>query len=200
MLSPLHILSLSMSGSHASPAEPGEEFNYSNGISTVLGAIVEKASQMEVAVFADKYLFTPLGIEDYHLRQYPDGTTDTDGNLALRPLDLAKIGQMVLDGGRFNHTQIVSEEWIRESTERHVQDRGLWYGYQWWQMDFKVDGETITAIHNVGFGGQFVFIFPELGLVFVAHGANFDDYKLKGPFRMLETYILPAVLSSGNTE
>jgi CubicO group peptidase (beta-lactamase class C family) len=183
-------------------AEPGEKFVYSNGISTVLGVIVEKASHMEVAEFSDKYLFTPLGIENYHWQKYPDGTTDTDGNLALRPRDLAKIGQMVLDGGRYNGVQIVSEEWIRESTERRVQEQPgrQWYGYQWWQTDFNVDGETITAIHSSGWGGQFVFIFPELELVFVAHGANFDEYKEDGPFRMLETYILPAVLSSGNTE
>jgi CubicO group peptidase (beta-lactamase class C family) len=165
-----------------------------------LGAIVAKASQMEVAEFADKYLFTPLGIENYHLQQYPDGATDTDGNLALRPLDLAKIGQMVLDGGRYDGAQIVSEEWIRESTERRVQEQPgrQWYGYQWWQTDFNVDGETITAIHSSGWGGQFVFIFPELELVFVAHGANFDEYKEDGPFRMLERYILPAVLSPGD--
>jgi CubicO group peptidase (beta-lactamase class C family) len=181
-------------------AEPGERFNYSNGISTVLGAIIEKASRMEVAEFSDEYLFTPLGIEDYHWQKYPDGTTDTDGNLALRPLDLAKIGQMVLEGGRYDGVQIVSEEWIRESTERRVQEKPgrQWYGYQWWQTDFNVDGETISAIHSSGWGGQFVFIFPELELVFVAHGANFDDYKEDGPFRMLEKYILPAVLSSVN--
>jgi CubicO group peptidase (beta-lactamase class C family) len=181
-------------------AEPGERFNYSNGISTVLGAIVERASQMEVAEFSDKYLFTPLGIENYHWQKYPDGTTDTDGNLALRPLDLAKIGQMVLDDGRYDGAQIVSEEWIRESTERRVQEQPgrQWYGYQWWQTDFNVAGETITAVHSSGWGGQFVFIFPELELVFVAHGANFDEYKEDGPFRMLERYILPAVLSSGS--
>ncbi len=180
-------------------AEPGEEFLYSNGIATVLGAIVERASHMDVAEFSDKYLFAPLGIEDYHWRKYPDGTTDTDGSLALRPRDLAKIGQMALDNGRYNGAQIVSEEWIRESTERHVeQPQQRWCGYQWCQMDFEVDGKTIAAIYAWGWGGQGVFIFPELALVFVVNGANFDDFKMEGPFRMLETYVLPAVLSSGD--
>jgi len=180
-------------------AEPGEEFLYSNGISTVLGAIVERASHMDVAEFSDKYLFTPLGIEDYHWRKYPDGTTDTDGNLGLRPRDLARIGQMVLDNGRYNGAQIVSEEWVRKSTERHVELPGRrWYGYQWGQSDFEVDGKTIAAIAGWGWGGQGVFIFPELALVFVANGANFDDFMMEGPFRMLETHVLPAVLSSGD--
>ncbi|MDY7078917.1 MAG: serine hydrolase [Chloroflexota bacterium] len=181
-------------------AEPGEEFLYSNGIATVLGAIVAKSSQMDVAEFSDKYLFTPLGIEDYHWRKYPDGTTDTDGSLGLQPRDLAKIGQMVLDGGRYNGAQIVSEEWIRQSTERRVEHPAgrRWYCYQWGQSDFEVDGKTITAIYSWGWGGQGVFIFPELELVFVAHGANFDDFMMEGPFRMLERYILPAVLSPGD--
>jgi CubicO group peptidase (beta-lactamase class C family) len=181
--------------------EPGEEFVYSNGLSTVLGVIVERASHMEVAEFADKYLFTPLGIEDYHMQQYPDGTTDTDGNLALRPRDFAKIGQLILDKGRYNGAQIISEEWVRESTEQRLaQPMQRWYGYQWWQTDFQVDGKTIAAIYSSGWGGQFVFIFPELDLVFVANGENFDEYKQDSPLRMLENYVLPAVLSSEGKE
>lgn len=177
-------------------AEPGDEFVYSNGISTVLGAIVARASHMDVAAFSEEYLFSRIGIEEYHWQDYPDGTTDTDGNLALRPRDLAKIGQMVLDNGRYNGEQIVSEEWVRESTARRVeQPDQRWYGYQWWQTDFEVEGRTISGIHAWGWGGQYAFIFPEFAMVFVAHGANFDDYGEEGPFRMLETYILPAVLS-----
>jgi CubicO group peptidase (beta-lactamase class C family) len=180
-------------------AEPGAEFLYSNGISTVLGAIIKRASHMEVAEFAEKYLFAPLDIEDYHLQAYPDGTTDTDGNLALRPRDLTKIGQMFLDNGRYKGAQIVSEEWVQESMVRRVeQPDQRWYGYQWWHMDFEMDGKTIAAIHSSGWGGQYVFIFPELDLIVVAHGANFDDFREEGPFRMLKNYILPAVLSSMN--
>lgn len=178
-------------------AEPGTEFTYSNGICTVLGEIIKKASGMGADKFAEKYLFSPLGISDAEWSRYPDGTLDTDGNLALRPRDLAKIGLLFWNNGRWADKQIVSEEWITESTKKRVRrSESLWYGYQWWQTDFEVQGKTIESFQSWGWGGQYLLVFPALNMVVVSNAGNFEYKSERYLFSMLETHILPAALSS----
>ena len=176
-------------------AEPGTEFTYSNGISTVLGAIIKNTSGMGADKFAEQYLFSPLGVADSEWSRYPDGTLDTDGSLALRPRDLAKIGLLFLSDGRWADKQILSEEWIRESTKKRVRrSESLWYGYQWWQRDFEIKGKTIESFHSWGWGGQYIFVFPALSMVVVSNAANFEYKSERYLFNMLETHILPAVV------
>ena len=178
-------------------AEPGTKFSYSNGISTVLGETIKKASGVGADKFAQQYLFSPLGISDAEWSRYPDGTLDTDGNLALRPRDLAKIGLLFWNNGRWEDKQILFKKWIAESTKKRVRrSESLWYGYQWWQTDFEVQGKTIESFHSWGWGGQYLFVFPELNMIVVSNAGNFEYKSERYLFTMLETHILPAALSS----
>lgn len=177
-------------------AGPGEKFKYSNGLSTCLGAVVTNVSSMPVDVFADNYLFEPLKIYNAEWSKYTDGTFDTDGNLALKPRDFAKIGQLFLDHGKWENEQIVSSEWVTESTKKHVKrTETRSYGYQWWQTDFTVNGRVIESYHTWGWGGQYVFVFPELQLVVSSNAGNFEYKPERYLFEMIEKYIIPAVLS-----
>jgi CubicO group peptidase (beta-lactamase class C family) len=179
---------------------PGTKFVYNSGISLMLGEIVRKVSKLPADKFAERYLFSPLGITNYYWQKAPNGVVNTLGGLWLRPRDMAKIGQLFLNGGRWNGKQIVSEEWVKESTKQQVGAGQLpaWfsadgYGYQWWLGSFQVRGQTFESYSARGQGGQFIIIFPALQTVAVFTGWN-DNELLGQPLDMIRKYILPATM------
>ena len=87
---------------------PGTRFEYCNGASFLLSAILQKATGQTALEFGRKHLFTPLGIEDVRWRENPQGITLGSGDLFLRPRDMAKIGYLFLNHGQWHHRQIVS--------------------------------------------------------------------------------------------
>ncbi|MBI3330339.1 MAG: serine hydrolase [Nitrospinae bacterium] len=179
---------------------PGTKFVYNSGIAITLGEIVYKVSRLRADKFAERYLFVPLGISDYYWEKYPNGTVQTGGGLYLRPRDMAKIGHLFLNGGRWQGKQIVSEAWVKESTKPQVGAGQLpalaqaqSYGYQWWLGAFRVRDRVVESYSAQGRGGQFIVVFPDLHMVAVFTGWN-DKVKLWiQPLEMLQQYILPAV-------
>jgi CubicO group peptidase (beta-lactamase class C family) len=185
--------------------KPGVKFAYSSGITLALGEVVHQPSGEKADKFAEHYLFKPLGISKYYWSNYPSGFVRTGGGLALRPRDMAKIGQLFLDGGRWKGKQVVSEEWVKASTTNYIDAKQFpdWiaadgYGYQWWLRSFKVGDRIIPSFHAAGRGGQFIFVFPDLKMVAVFTGWN-DNELSKQPFEMVERYVLPAALASPTT-
>jgi CubicO group peptidase (beta-lactamase class C family) len=180
-------------------AAPGAQFAYDTDISLTLGRIIQKVSGMPVDKFAEKYLFEPLGISDYYWAKLPDDIVETGGGLFLRPRDMAKIGFLFLNGGRWKGKQIISKEWVKESTRNYV-DAGqipAWvqangYGYQWWLGPFKVGNRVVESYGARGRAGQFILVFPEQQIVAVFTGLN-DNILMNQPLDMLQRYILPAV-------
>jgi CubicO group peptidase (beta-lactamase class C family) len=179
-------------------ATAGENFGYSSGITIALGEIVHQVSGLKADKFAERNLFGPLGITKYYWWSYPTGFVQTGGGLFLRPRDMAKIGYLYLNGGRWQGKQIVSEEWVKESTKNRVDAKQFpnWinadgYGYQWWLRSFKVGDRVIPSYHAAGRGGQFIFVVPELDIVSVFTGWNDNELGLQ-PFEMFERYLLPA--------
>jgi CubicO group peptidase (beta-lactamase class C family) len=180
---------------------PGTKFVYHSGISLMLGEIIYKASGLRADKFAERYLFSPLGITNYFWGKAPNGVVNTLGGLALRPRDMAKIGYLFLNGGRWQGKQIVSEKWVKESTKQQIGASQLptWfladgYGYQWWLGSFHVCGQTVESYSARGRGGQFIIIFPTLQMVAVFTGWN-DNELLGQPLDMLQRYLLPATMT-----
>jgi CubicO group peptidase (beta-lactamase class C family) len=101
-------------------AAPGTKFAYNTGISVALGEIVYKVSGLRADKFAERYLFEPLGISDYYWAKVPDDIVETGGGLFLRPRDMAKLGYLFLNGGRWQGKQLIREDWIKDSTKNHV--------------------------------------------------------------------------------
>ena len=97
-----------------STAPAGQEFFYNTGALTLLSAIVRKATGRPLDEFARTNLFEPLGITNVEWTRVK-GDSDAGGGLRLRPRDMAKIGQLVLAGGRWNDRQVVSKSWIDAS-------------------------------------------------------------------------------------
>lgn len=155
-------------------------------------------SDLKVPVFANKYLFGPLGIDDY---KWPitnslgnQGLAMTGGGLHLRPRDMLKIGQLYLNNGKWNKKQLVSENWIKKSLEAHaIGDLyGEGYGYLWRVIEREIASESIVSYEAWGNGGQFIMIFPSLGLVTVFTGENYGRFpETEQPFELMNKYILP---------
>ena len=118
-------------------ATPGTAWNYTGGGVWLLGLILKKVSGRPLDQFTKEALFEPLGIKEWEWQRFPNGDAYTSGGLQLRPRDLAKLGQLVLDDGVWHGRQIVSAGWIKQMTSPQS-PRGWWfgfarsYGYLWW--------------------------------------------------------------------
>ena len=160
-----------------SVAPPGQEFFYNTGALTLLSAIVRKATGAPLDEFAREALFGPLGITEFEWTRVR-GDSDAGGGLRLRPRDMAKIGQLVLAGGRWNGRQIVSKAWIDASMTPRLEATGpYFYGYLWWLGRSLVNGREIHWAAALGRGGQSIRIAPELDLVVVVTAGYYQDYS-----------------------
>ncbi len=158
-----------------SPA--GQEFFYNTGALTLLSAIVRKATGRPLDEFAREALFEPLGITGVEWSRVK-GDTDAGGGLRLRPRDMAKIGQLVLAGGRWNDRQIVSKAWIETSTTLKIKATdNQSYGYLWWLGRSLLNGREVHWIGALGRGGQSIRIVPDLDLVVVVTAGYYQDYS-----------------------
>jgi CubicO group peptidase (beta-lactamase class C family) len=158
-------------------APAGQEFFYNTGALTLLSAIVRKATGRPLDEFARATLFEPLGISAVEWSRVR-GDTDAGGGLRLRPRDMAKIGQLVLAGGRWNDRQVVSKAWIETSTAAKLtatDDQS--YGYLWWLGRSRLNGRDIQWVGALGRGGQSIRIVPELDLVVVVTAGYYQDYS-----------------------
>lgn len=149
------------------PVRPaGELYTYNGGSTELLGRILEKVSGQRLEDFAQAALFAPLGITDFTWSRNPNDKAAAASGLRLRPRDMARLGQLVLDGGRWEGRQIVSEDWVRTSITPQINGSQIYfYGYQWWLGRSLVKQKEIVWAAAWGFGGQRVFVVPSLGLV-----------------------------------
>lgn len=177
---------------------PGERFEYVSPNMDLLAGVIKHTSGMYADEFAEKHLFGPLGITEYRWDYGRwEGHPLMDGSLALRPRDMAKIGQLVLDRGVWAGEQVVSSGWIDESTALHMDVEGPEdYGYLWWRTSAPFEGKMITGVFASGWGSQFIFVVPEYSLVVVTTGGNDDNSMNFAPMKMFPDYILPAIAAS----
>lgn len=162
--------------SYSLSSKPGEKFTYCSPGVQLLSIIIQKSSGMTMEMFAKKYLFQPLNIQEFKFGTDKNGFTNASGDIFLTAKDLAKIGQLILDKGKFNNSQVVSKNWIQESTSSKIaRSNKESYGYLWWLR--KDLGGLIEA---QGRGGQRLIILPEKKLVIVMYGTGFNPGKIGG--------------------
>ena len=158
-------------------APAGQGFFYNTGALTLISAIVRKATGRPLDEFARTVLFDPLGISEFEWSRVK-GDSDAGGGLRLRPRDMAKIGQLVLAGGRWNDRQIVSKAWIEASTAMKLKANDYQsYGYFWWLGRSRLNGRLVPWIGALGRGGQSIRIVPELDLVVAVTAGYYQDYS-----------------------
>ena len=167
-------------------------FEYSTAGSHLVTAILVEATGGSVLDYAREVLFGPLEVDtetafepvldpaliseyltaDFAWPIDPQGIHHGGSLLKLRPRDMLALGQLYLDGGRWQGDQLVPEEWVERATSTQVEVQGAivpGYGYFWWVGDI-ADRDAFLA---VGFGGQMIVVIPELELVAVVV-AEFD--------------------------
>jgi CubicO group peptidase (beta-lactamase class C family) len=153
--------------------EPGTHFVYCSPGMHLLSAVLQEATGMTALDFARANLFEPLDITDVNWPADPQGYTHGWGDVCLRPRDMAKLGFLWLHQGRWGDRQIVSREWVAESSERRMTGTGRPedYGYGWW---VSAPDEEFQFVQAAGRGGQTVTVFPDLDLVLVTTGGGFE--------------------------
>jgi CubicO group peptidase (beta-lactamase class C family) len=171
---------------------PGARFEYVSGGVILLGAVIGRATGRRVDTFLDEQLFAPLGFENVRwVRGLPGGLPHTGGGLFLRARDMAKLGTLAATGGRWQGRQLISESWMRESTQprgdivRSLGGQPATYGYLWWELP----GGVITAS---GARGQWIFAVPNRQLVVVSIAENAGSLE-GAAARLLYDFVLPAV-------
>jgi CubicO group peptidase (beta-lactamase class C family) len=158
-------------------APAGQEFFYNTGALRLVSAIIRKATGRPLDEFARATLFEPLGIAGVEWNRVR-GDTAGGGGLRLRPRDMAKIGQLVLAGGRWNDGKLVSESWIETSTTPKIKGTdGQSYGYLWWLGRSMANGRETHWVGALGRGGQSIRTVPELDLVVVVTAGYYQDYS-----------------------
>jgi CubicO group peptidase (beta-lactamase class C family) len=171
-------------------ARPGEIWNYNTGTSSLIGAILTRATGKPVEELARTLLFGPLGIDDVAWSARP---RNGYGTLRLRPRDWAKIGQLVLNRGVWDGKQIVPADWVAQSTTEQIKARGRFtYGYQWW-LGRSLDGDRVIAwTAALGFNSQKTIIIPALDMVVVFNASRESINMVAPEIELLDQYILPA--------
>lgn len=179
-----HVLDLPMA------APPGTRFEYCNGASFLLSAIISEKTGVNAQDFADQHLFGPLGITDVTWPTNPAGINIGWGELRMLPQDMAKIGFLYLNKGVWNGEQVVPAEFVAASTREYIPatlEDG--YGYQWWVSDA---GYYLA----LGYAGQFIYVVPEKDLVAV-FTSDLEERDFYTPQNLLDEYIIPAAVAAG---
>ncbi|WP_306590403.1 serine hydrolase [Geothrix sp. 21YS21S-4] len=159
---------------HALVAPPGRDFVYCSLGPHLLSAILTRVTGRPLKAFAEKELFAPLGISGVLWDADPQGYTHGWGDLFIRPMDLAKLGYLMLQGGRWDGKQIVAKAWVEASATPHVfESGGTGYGYLWW-----IPKEPAGLYEGRGRGGQRLAVWPRKHLVAVLLGSG--GYTLGG--------------------
>jgi CubicO group peptidase (beta-lactamase class C family) len=172
-------------------ADPGTRFQYSNLTAHWLGIIAARTSGMDLVTLGNKYLFGPLGVvpgEGWN--RDVDGYYIGCGDILFTARDMARFGQLYLDGGEYEGQRIISADWVRDSLKTYTVNefelkkigkfRDIGYGYQWWSAE--------AGKHHINFawghGGQLIVLVHDLDMVvvttadpFYGKDTHFDAWK-----------------------
>jgi CubicO group peptidase (beta-lactamase class C family) len=176
----------------------GRAFSYCTAGAFVAGAVVERAARMPLARFAAQALEKPLGIDRAQWNVSPLGIGMGGGGTRYRSRDLAKLGQLVLDEGRWHGRQVISAAWIRAMLTVHAQARDdADYGYLWWCFRRPITGTDEPVWAMSGNGGNYVFVVPSRRLVAVITSTAYNQrYAHPQSQEILREYLLKAVPAS----
>ncbi len=164
--------------------EPGEEFYYSSSACHLLTAIIDRSTEMKAENFAEEFLFKPIGISRNNWTWQTDSNEVNIGGwgIFMTPRAMARIGQLCLNNGTWNETQVVSADWIKKSTTSDIED--AYYGFLWW-----IEPNCYVAS---GMYGQGIYIYPNERIVVVFTGEIWNFYNIY--LELITDFILNAII------
>ena len=144
---------------------PGETFNYNSVLSHITATIIEQESQQPLENYTNTTLLQPLGISDYAWERESAGSVWGGFGLQLTARDLAKFGQLYLNGGTWQGTRLIPETWVQASQERQTDiSETTGYSLHWWVSD----QGTRLLYYGLGYGGQYLLLIPEQNMIILA--------------------------------
>lgn len=177
----------------------GRAFSYCTAGVTTVGVALANAVKEPLPAYAQRRLFGPLGVDRVQWQFLPLGPAQTGGGLSLRSQDLLKLGQLYLDGGRWQGQQLMRADWVKQSLTPHARmDDGTEYGYLWWLHTLKAGGTSYKTSGMNGAGGNTVQIIPALQAVVVITTTNYQVRNApRLTFQLLNEHLLPTLAGLG---
>ncbi len=170
---------------------PGNPFAYNSINHSLMNMVLRNATGLTNEMEITSRLLEPLGIKNFDL-----GNRDNRGligDISLRPRDMLKFGMMYLNRGEFAGKQIVPAEWVEISTSTKVPVKeNLGYGYFWWTTTYEWKGKEVGCYFAWGYGGQYIFVVPDLELVVVMNGTNWSTDPERYSRQIMQDYLVPA--------
>ena len=174
--------------------EPGQRFNYSDGDASIAGAVVAAAAGKDLLSYGNEVLFGPLGFKNVEwwfrdkAGRYPGGW-----GLRLRAVDMAKLGQLYLQNGRWQDKTIIDAEFVKDAWK--PSPTASQYGLFWWRWAREDPG--IGPVHFAnGFKGQRVYVLPKHSII-IALSANVSAKDAGEAYAALVRTVVSAVQSNG---
>ncbi|RUO41967.1 serine hydrolase [Pseudidiomarina aestuarii] len=177
----------------------GRDFAYCTAGISVSAAAIEVVTGEKFSTYTNTALFQPLGITESSWLYNEEGITQGGGGLKIKPRDLIKIGQLVLNNGSWSGKQIIESDWIEKSLQSYsvsMPEMNATYGLTWWHFPFEIDGRVIETHAAAGNGGNYLFVIPELNATAVITATAYNTrYMHQQTHAILSTAILPALLN-----
>ena len=161
---------------------PGSKFFYNSMNTYMLSAIIKEKTGRDMFDLLCERIFHPMGITELYWEKSPKGLTKGGWGLYMKLEDTMKFGKLFLDGGRWNGTRLIGENWLKEMTAKQIDtpsstsDYG--YGYQIWRS-VRPDSYQMN-----GMLGQNLFIFPDIGMTIGIHSGSAEFFP-KGRLQAL---------------
>lgn len=167
--------------------KPGTQFQYGDLDPQLLVCILEKATKMPLQVFAEKYLFQPLGIKRYDWQKFK-GTCIGSTGLRLSAIDIAKLGWLMTDSGRWNNNQLILPEYWAQAT---VDQTGSGFGFMWWVL-------PTGGFAGIGHDCQYILCSPASKLCFVFTSTTNDSIRAEFLEAINKNYIMHIDQAAGS--
>jgi CubicO group peptidase (beta-lactamase class C family) len=180
---------------------PGQAFDYTDVNPILASATLGADAGMPLQQYVEQTLFKPMGMSHYAWERADDrGLVSSGWGLRLRAIDMAKLGILVLQGGRWENRQLVSQAWVRTMT---APSSAPWYGLYWWINDIVA---TEPEVHAMGFKGQFIVALPQRNAVVVMtsmlpiEGGLRESKNVLAIRQMVHDFVLPALDNAGHAK
>ena len=181
-------------------AEPGTRWIYGAAATTLIGRLIVKGTGQSLPDFARENLFDPVGIGPTGWSKGFNGEPVPSSGLRMTPRDLPRIGQLILNGGKWEGRQVVPADWLERSSKPYVAvDESRRYGYFWYVGELQYGSPPNRPIAHwigaFGYGGQCLFVMPELDLVIAITAGNYADANQRmPPIRVIREVVLASVV------
>jgi CubicO group peptidase (beta-lactamase class C family) len=169
---------------------PGQGWLYCGGATAILGHLIARGTDTPLFAYAHEKIFRPLGITQVQWVGGTDGEVAAASGLRMCPRDFARLGQLVLKGGRWDDTQVVPKKWLDEIFTPRVRiATDVEYGYQWYLINGRDGHRWLGARGN---GGQYLTVIPDLDLVVALVTGNYNKGGSVSDAALAD-YILPKI-------